>query len=102
MLFTHSRTPTSKHFPEYLPANTDIATEVGRCGARGETKVACYSSLSSPISQQFHVVHKLSPSRAHRTKVAELARHRRQRRPYGKGVTVSENGDDPGSYLAIV
>lgn len=45
------------------------------------TQVACHSSLSSPISWQFRVVHKLSPSRARRTKEAMLARHCR---PYGK------------------
>lgn len=63
-------------------ADTDIATEVGH----EETGAVCHSSLSSPISRQFHVVHKLSSSRARRTKVAVLARHRRRRRrPCGKG-----------------
>jgi len=40
-----------------------IATEMNRYGARGDG-IVCHSSLSSPISRQFHVVHKLSPSRA--------------------------------------
>jgi len=33
---SHPRTSTSEHFSEHLPANTDIATEVGWCGARGD------------------------------------------------------------------
>lgn len=62
-----------------LPSHSGIAT---KADAEYEgTEVVCHSSLSSPISWQFHVVHKLSPSRARRTKVALLARHCH---PYGK------------------
>lgn len=69
---------TSERFSEYFPLAPRHCNR-GRCRARRD--VVCHSSLSSPISWQFHVVHKLSPSRARRTKVAVLARHCR---PYGK------------------
>lgn len=45
-------------------------SEPGADTGQEEARVVCHSSLSSPISRQFHVVHKLSPSRARRTKVA--------------------------------
>lgn len=97
-----SRIQEHLHYPEHTsPLMSTLRPKWADAGHE-ETRATCHSSLSSPISQQFHVVHKLSPSRARRTKVAELARHRRQRRPYGKGVTVPENDDGAGSYLAIV
>lgn len=58
----HSDSRTSK-----TPAFTYIVTVAGRYGTReyeggrGDGVVVCHSSLSSPISWQFRVVHKLSP-----------------------------------------
>lgn len=82
---SHSARAFKQHLRANAFPNTFLAPHPGiAIGADAEhegTEVVCHSSFSSPISWQFHVVHKLSPSRARRTKVAVLVRHRR---PYGK------------------
>lgn len=81
MLFAHSNSIYERTLFRILSSCRipGIATEAD---AKDEgTEIVCHSSLSSPISWQFHVVHKLSPSRARRTKVAVLTRHCC---PYGK------------------
>jgi len=78
-------TCTSEHLPLFS-LSRGIATEMSRYGARGDG-IVCRSSLSSPISRQFHVVHKLSPARARARAPHESGEARRQRRPD------SEKGD---------
>lgn len=81
MLFAHSNSIYERTLFRILSfrRTSGIATEAN---AEDEgTEIVCHSSLSSPISWQFHVVHKLSPSRARHTKVAVLTRHCC---PYGK------------------